>query len=239
MSTQKPVPISDCRHCDARAGSAFCARLQADEIDFFMKVKKNHVYKKDQALFYEGNTCESLFFLCSGSVKLVQSSHSGHQQILEIVSPGGWVDKGSVFSSGQHSATAQALEDTSVSVLSVRDVMCELNTVPSFALTLIASLSHEVEKGLERIRHLKSTSAIHRLAGALLELIKYHGVTTSKGILIKLLLKREELAEMIGVTQETVVRLLMCLMKDGLIQLSGKEVIILDQAALSRMIDKN
>lgn len=237
MKTLKPLPVSDCHQCHVRAKSAFCGMLKEDEIDFLDRVKKGHFYKKNQSLFYEGNTCESLFLLCSGSVKLVQSSHSGHQQILEIVSPGGWIDKGSVFSSGRHHATAQALEDSTVSLLSVRDITHNLRTVPNLALTLITALSKEVEKGEERIRQLTSNSAGARLAAVLLDLKDHYGVKTEKGMMIKLLLKREELAEMVGVTQETVVRLLMRLKKKGLIQLSGKEIYIMDPAALSRMID--
>ncbi|MFQ5598111.1 MAG: Crp/Fnr family transcriptional regulator [Nitrospiria bacterium] len=237
MKGSKPVPVPDCRRCEARAISAFCGKLNEDGVGFLSDLKKSQFYKKDQALFYEGNTCDGIYILCSGSVKLVQSSREGHQQLLEIVSPGGWVDKGAVFSSGRYFATAQALEDSSVSLILREDITRILKRAPDFALTMITSLSREVEKGGERIRQLTTQGALERLAGVLLDLSRHHGVETDGGILIRLALKREELAEMVCVTQETVVRLLTGLKKDGLIQLNGKEITILDDTRLSRMID--
>ncbi|MFQ5598828.1 MAG: Crp/Fnr family transcriptional regulator, partial [Nitrospiria bacterium] len=92
-----------------------------------------------------------------------------------------------------------------------------------------------VEKGGERIRLLTSKSAMERLAGVLLDLGDHHGVKSDKGVMIKLRLKREELAEMVCVTQETVVRLLTALKKERIIQLTGKEIHILEEDRLSKI----
>jgi len=227
----------DCRQCQVRAQSSFCSLLKDDEIDLFMQMKKGHLYKKNQALFYEGNSCETIYLLCMGSVKLVQSSDSGQQQILEIVSPGAWVDQGAAFSSGRHSVTAQALENSAVSLLSVAHMTAILKSFTGLSLTLITALSREVEKGRERLRHLRSKSANARLAGILLDLGRHHGIKREDGISIRLRLKREELAEMVCVTQETVVRLLTALKKEGTIRLSGKEITILHQERLSRILN--
>ncbi len=237
MKTLNALPIIDCRQCQARAQSSFCGLLKDDEINLFMQLKKDHLYQKNQALFYEGHSCDTIYLLCNGSVKLVQSSDAGHQQIDEVVSPGGWVDKGAAFSSGRHSVTAQALENSVVSLLSVAQILPNLKSLPSLSLTLITALSKEVDKGRERLRLLRTKSAKARLASVLLGLCRTHGVKQDHGISIKLALKREELAEMVCVTQETVVRLLTSLKKEGLIQLSGKEITILQEQGLSRILN--
>lgn len=200
-----------------------------------MTFKKGQRYEKGQAVFYEGNSCNAVYLLCSGSLKLLQSSHEGQQQILEVCSPGSWVDKGSFFSSSRHAVSAIALESSELSLFSREDFSAILKSEPNLSQVLISVLSQEVEKGRERSRQLLFKSALERLAQALLDLDRHHGVTECEFRVIKLALKREELAAMIGVTQETVVRLLTFLRKERIIRLTGRDICIIDEARLSRI----
>ncbi|MFQ5587734.1 MAG: Crp/Fnr family transcriptional regulator [Nitrospiria bacterium] len=235
MKRAKGNLTPDCLQCEVRPESAFCGMLSEAEVGFFMKAKKDHAYEKGQALFYQGNSCEGIYLLCSGSIKLVKSSDTGQQQILEIISPGDWIDKGSFFSSGRHSATAQALERSDVCFLSGDAVRQLLKSLPGLPMTLIEALSRAVEKGRERTHHLASKSAMARLSEVLVDLGRKHGVKQGRIIRISLLLKREELAEIVGVTQETVVRLLTTLKKKKLIALNGREITILESEKLASL----
>ncbi len=228
MKENKAFSVPDCFKCEVQADSPFCGMLSEAELALFMKAKKAQFYENEQALFYQGNACEGVYLLCSGSVKMVQSSHTGQQQIIEIIVPGDWIDKGSFFSSGRHSATAQALEPSEVCLLSGTDVTAIIKSLPSLAMTMIEALSHAVEKGREQNNQLVSKTAMARLAGVLIDLGQKHGFKENHQIRIHLLLKREELAEMVGITQETVVRLLTTLKKKKLIALNGREISILE-----------
>ncbi len=200
-----------------------------------MAYKKGQRYERGQALFYEGNSCDAHYLLCSGSLKLVQSSQTGQQQILEVCSPGNWVDKGGGFSSNRHAVSAVALERSELSLFSREDFSVILKSDPSLSRALISVLSREVEKGRERSSQLLFKSALERLAQTLLDLARHHGISEDGVRVIKIALKREELAEMVGVTQETVVRLLTFLRKEQIIRLNGRDICILDEARLSRI----
>lgn len=225
----------NCHHCVVRALSPFCGDLNERELDAFMEIKRGHVYEKHQSVFYEGNPSEGIYVLCSGSVKLVQSSQTGQQQILDIVSPGDLIEKSSLFYPEVHSATAQALERSEVSFFHRDEFLDILRTNPHLAINLISVLSREVEIAREKTRQLVFKSAKQRLANTLLDLSRRHGVKDHQTTTIQLPLKREELAELVGVTQETAVRLLTLLKKEGLIRLVGKKIIILDEEKLNQV----
>ena len=235
MEFCKESPAPDCQHCVVRALSLFCGDLNEHEINTFMKIKRGHVYEKNQAIFYEGNSYEGIYVLCSGSVKLVQSSQAGRQQILGIVSPGDLIEKSSLFYPGTHSATAQALERSEVSFFHRDEFLEVLKTNAHLAINLISVLSREVESGRERSRQLVFKSAKERLADILLDLSHKHGIKHNQTTTIQLNLKRGELAEMAGVTQETVVRLLTLLEKEGLVRLAGKKITILNEEKLNQV----
>lgn len=235
MQPCKSTIAPDCRHCVVRALTPFCGNLNDVEIDTFMQIKRGHLYEKNQAVFYEGNSCEGIYVLCSGSLKIVQSSPTGQQQILGIIGPGNLIEKGALFHTGKHSATAQALERSEVSFFRREEFLDVIRSNPHLALNLISTLSEEIENGRERIRQLVFKSAKERLADVLIDLSHKHGTVHHQTITINLLLKREELAEMVGVTHETVVRLLTILKKEKLIRLAGKKILILDEEKLSQI----
>ncbi len=202
-----------------------------------MKIKKSHLYERRQSVFYEGNTCEGVYLLCSGSVKLMQSSRNGDQHILEIILPGDLIEKSAVFCKGRHMTSAEALERSEVSLFHPEDFLELLQSNTHLSLTLISVLTKEVELGRERTHRLLFESAKKRLACILIDLSHHHGVRQSDGLAINLGLKRHELAEMVGVTQETTVRILTKMKKEKLIRLNGKKIIVLDEEGLKQVSD--
>jgi CRP/FNR family transcriptional regulator len=198
---------------------------------------KSHLYEKGQAVFYEGNSCEGVYLLCSGSVKLAQSSRNGDQYILGIILPGDLIEKSAVFCNGRHTASAEALERSEVSLFHPEDFLELLKSKTHLSMALISVLTKEVELGRERTRRLLFESAKKRLACILIELSHHYGARQAEGLAINLGLKRYELAEMVGVTQETTIRLLTKMKNEKLIRLNGKQIIVLDEEGLKQVQD--
>lgn len=233
MDSGRRPTLTDCNHCIVRALSSVCGELNQEETDLFMKMKRAHVYEKNDTIFYEGNSCAGIYILCSGSVKLTQSSKTGKQQILRIVSPGDLIEKTLFFHPGKHSTTAQALERCEVSFFYREEFLDGLKSNNHLAIHLIRVLSQEVENAQERMRQLLFKSAKERLAETLLMLGRKHGVRFDDKISIELDLKREEMAEMVGVEPETVVRMLSLLKREKIIRFDGKKILITDEEKLT------
>jgi CRP/FNR family transcriptional regulator len=81
-----------------------------------------------------------------------------------------------------------------------------------------------------------SDSVAEKLARLLLNWLKRAGRQTEQGAHLKLALTHAEIAQMIGVTRETVTRLLGEMRSKGVIQLKGSNLVIKDKAALEDMV---
>ena len=78
-------------------------------------------------------------------------------------------------------------------------------------------------------------TARERLAGLLMNLVTKYGEQTSDGPRIVLRLKREELAQMVALSIETVIRLLQALHADQIIRLHGRNIIVLQPDYLAHV----
>jgi len=82
-----------------------------------------------------------------------------------------------------------------------------------------------------------SDSAAEKLARLLLSWLRKLGSQTEQNIRLKLSLTHGEIAQMIGVSRETVTRLLGELRDKGIIQLKGSNLLIKNKAALEEMVN--
>jgi len=103
------------------------------------------------------------------------------------------------------------------------------------AVKLIQVLSKEMTEVVNAADQFAFTPARERLARLVLELSERFGTQDSAGIRITLKLKREDLAQMIAVTVETVVRLLRDFQESGLILVQGRELTLLNVDRLTKI----
>jgi CRP/FNR family transcriptional regulator len=230
---QEPFPI-DCRQC-VKQQLCELYELSSDDSDSLSAFFSAHQYEPRQTVFYEGNPCHGLYLLCRGKAKLVQTSWSGQQQILKIVTAGEIIDKQALFAEGPHVVTCEALEPCLVGFLP-RERLNELLTArPSIALKLLRAMGKELRTAYQKLMTATFHSARERMAGTLLQLGRRHGVPSPTGLLIAISLTREELAELAGISVETAVRLLTKFKEEELIATNGKEITLLNSDRLARI----
>ncbi len=234
MSPKREPPLVDCQHCVAEH---LCELfdLSNKESEQLAPLLSFHHYEPHQTIFYEGKPCLGLYILCAGKAKLVQSSWSGQQHILKIVTSGEVIEKNALFDETTHSVTCEALERCQVGFLT-RDRFYELLAGhPGMAVKFIKALSKELHAAYQKLMAATFESARECMAGTLLQLGRQHGVPHPDGRLIAIALSREELAEMAGVSVETAVRLLTKFKEEQLIAANGKEIILCNIDRLSRI----
>jgi CRP/FNR family transcriptional regulator len=229
-----PTQESICKLCSHRNTSVFSG-LNDDDLDAFCGLKLVHHYKKDQRVFYEGEPNLGISILCSGKIKLSRSSNFGRRQILGIVDPCGFLEEKDLFLSERHSVSAEAMEDSVVCFIKKESFLEFLKLNPEVALKLIEQLSRELEQAEERIEALAALDVRKRVAGLLLKLAARYGRATPDGRLIEVALTREEIAEMIGTTQETVIRVLGGFRKERLIGNSKRHLLLLNDERLKKI----
>ncbi|MFZ3072596.1 MAG: Crp/Fnr family transcriptional regulator [Thermodesulfobacteriota bacterium] len=232
MKTEDSVcAICNCRIRD----NALFTRLSAKELHVFKNVVTTVSYSKKEVVFTEGDECKGLYIVKSGRIKLVRSSSGGREQIIKILAPGDLLGL-EVFYDGIHyENNAVAMEDSDLCFISKADFLRTITTEPTIAAKLVISMGKELHDAYERIGSLGLMSAKEKLASLLLSLAREHGVKEDGGVRLHLRLSRLDMAELLGITQETSIRLLKSLKEAGVIEIKRKDIFITSMDKLARI----
>jgi CRP-like cAMP-binding protein len=197
------------------------------------------VYKKSDYVFWEEDPPESLWILHSGKVKLTKQSESGKETILGIVSPGETFGELALFDGRPLPFSAQAMEPSTVLSMPRSGFLGLLKEHQNVAIEIIIELSHRLRDAQAVIKGMAADRVENRIVEVLLKLAEKVGRRDEDGVRIGILLTRQDIADMVGSTVETTIRILSKLSKKGLIATRGKSLIIRDVDALTELIDGN
>lgn len=231
MKDKPPKQKLECEKCSIRPMGIFCA-LEHGSLVELSHHKVVNTYKKGQTVFYEGNKSLGLFCIFSGKVKLCKTGLDGRQQIVRIAGPGDLLGYRAILANELYHASAEAMEDAMICCIDREAFFPVLNKNPQLSLDIIKKLAKELRTAEDLATSIAQKSVRERMAELLLILKESYGKPTKKGLMIDLRLTREEMAEMIGATQETAIRLISDFRKEGIIEVKDREITLLDIPAL-------
>lgn len=206
--------------------------LSEEELQAIAKLARVRNYKKNMLVFMEGEPGEALYFIVSGKVKISKATPDGREQILHILQPGDVFAEVVLIDRGPYPATAEIIETGQIGMLMNDDVENLLRSNAEIALKLLRLVSKRLRLAQMQIRDLALKDTYGRLAGMLLMLAKEHGEAAAAGVKIDLPLSRQELANLIGTTRETVTRVLGDFKKYKCIDLDKQAIIIINEEKL-------
>ena len=226
--------MSKCEQCIVRQFSSLKA-LGKDELLKMAECKTSHTIKKGEPIFEEGETTNGIYCIKEGVCKLSKLSSNGKDQIVKLVKPGELLGQRSMITNEPANLSAVALEDMEVCFIPKTEIMQFFNQNNNFSMNVMKSICGDLKDADEHMVDMAQKSVKERLAGTLLYLEETFG--TDKEGLLRLQLSREELAGMIGTATESCIRLLSELNKNGVIELIGKRIKIIDKIKLRRLAD--
>ena len=194
-------------------------------------------FPKGAALFVEGQAPRGVFILCSGRVKLSTSSLDGKTLIVRMSDPGEVLGLPAAITGKPFELTADAVEPTQANFISRTDFLTFLREHGEASLRVAQRLGETYHAAIAEMRSIGlSHAAGERLARFLLDWCASHG--NGKGeICVKLTLTHEDIAQMIGVSRETVTRLFAEFKKKQFLQIEGSTLIIRNKTALENLVD--
>lgn len=225
-SSELPVG-HPCRNCPVR-DSAVCGVLGNEELRDFRRLGCCMQLATGQALFRQGEPALSVFTVTEGALKSYRILPDGRRQVTGFHFPGDFI--GSAFDE-DHSVTVEALENTSVCAFPVRRFDDFVEDHPPMERELYVAAARELAAAKEQMVLLGRKTAIERVASFFLALAERQGFD-----LIDLSMNRSDIADYLGLTKETVSRILADLKSSRVIRLQAIErVEILDPARLKRI----
>lgn len=194
-------------------------------------------YGRRQILYREGAPSKYLFLLIAGEIKIYKSLPDGRQQIHKLASiPGDLIACEDLFIDN-HSSTAETLTDTKLCHIEKDYLYAIVQQHSEISETLLQSMARNLNSYVQHISNLGQKKASERLASYLIFLQETHQERHLRhGVLIESL-TRAELAELLGVTQRTLIRSLKSLESRKVISLAKDGFIILDMPALTQIGD--
>jgi len=229
-----------CDACDAREGAALCGSETA-ALAAFARVHHQHQYLAKQTLYHEGTPALGLYVVCRGRIKVSRADGNGREQILRLVDPGGVLGEEVLIEGARYVGTARALEDSLAAFVAREDLLRLLRTHDGLGVSLLFHLARELVSIQTHLTRVALADARSRLATLLLDLCGRYGQpgrggdpahmamgqASGLGVQIALNLSRSELAAMVGLTPETVMRLLSEFREEGILRTEGRAVTLL------------
>jgi CRP/FNR family cyclic AMP-dependent transcriptional regulator len=193
------------------------------------------LYPDGAKLYSEGEPARGIFIVRSGRLKLFLCSGDGRTLILRMAKAGDVLGLPGTLSGKQYEVTAETLGPCQLAFIKREPFLRLMNNYKEISLGVAQQLTAIYGSACQEIRCLGlSHSSGEKLALLLLEWPLSNGDTASR---IKFAFRHEEVAQMIGISRETVSRLFVEFKKRKLAELDGSTLYIRDRQLLQLIAD--
>ncbi|MFC2020280.1 Crp/Fnr family transcriptional regulator [Chloroflexota bacterium] len=186
-------------------------------------------FARGEVLFMEGEACQGLYVVKSGSVRIFKSSPEGREQVLLITRQGDSFNDVPVFDGGPNPASASALESSVVHIIPGKTMLSLLVDCPA-AQAIIKLFAARLRHLTKVVEDLSFRSVVSRLARMLLDLAVVDGESSPVQRLTQ-----DEMATIVGSVRDVVGRALRAMERAGAIKIDGQRILIKDPEELRGM----
>jgi CRP-like cAMP-binding protein len=208
------------------------AGIPARELTALGGVTREESYRARDYVFMEGEPADWFCLVRSGRVKIVRASRSGKETVLELLGPGEPFGGVAVIERRPYPASAQAIEATVVLKIPREPIITLSERHPGVIREMALMIGRRLRAAHESVRSLAADPVEARLAAALLRLAERDGKRGPSGLTLPYHLTRQSLADMIGTTVETTIRIVSRWQKDRLVRDDDGRLLLADPEAL-------
>lgn len=213
--------MSNCEQCIVSQVNSLKV-LTKDELMRISKCKTTRHIKKGELIFKEGETLNGVYCIKDGICKLSKLSANGKDQIVKLVLKGDLLGQRSLIGNESANLSAIALSDMDVCFIPKAEIIGNLKNNASFSMQIMKQMAQDLKESDNIIVNMAQKSVRQRLAEALIHIDTNFG-SNDQGFL-KVVLSREDYANIVGTATESAIRVLSQFKKDGLISTSGKQI---------------
>lgn len=196
-------------------------------------VRRGQPVGRNEHIFHEGQAIKSVRVVRSGSVKSYQLSADGDEIVSGFYLPGEIIGLDGL--SGQrHSSFAVALENSRTCDIPFRDFTAMLDKSPKLNRVMLRLLSEEMAETRELLLVVGRLDARTRVALFLLSMSRRLARRKEDPDRFRLTMDRRDIANYLGLTIETVSRTLSAMQREGVIEVRGKLVSVVDRDVLEQ-----
>ena len=189
--------------------------------------KNDHIYR-------QGDNFNSIYIVRSGAIKLYHLDASGDQHIAGFFLPGELFGMDGMVH-GEHRNTAVALDTTALCEIPFAKLSERFYTNPDLQRLIITSLCNEIHEKQQPLLQLHHKHVEVRLATFILDLAKRFANRGESKHSFHLPMARREIAQYLGMTEETISRLFTRFQKDKLLSVSRRDITVSDFSGMQAL----
>ena len=210
------------------------SKLEPEELSQIEKTARERVYPRGATVFVSGQEADGLYIIYTGRVKVVMLYPDGREKTLAIFREGETLGEVTLYGSELRSATVETLETTTFLVISRESFQSLLMNMPRLCVEVIELLSKRLRRANRHIEELTFLNARSRVICALIYLAEEHGRKKGQEVQIAFSLTHAELAKLVGVSRETVTKVLIELQDKKMIDVRRGKIKINSFAGLQQ-----
>mgnify|MGYP003335662654 CR=1 FL=1 len=184
-------------------------------------------YGKNDVIFREGDPTEYFHIVKEGTVKCIKSSPGGKECTLKMLTSGDlFCCDAAAFDGACHPGTAKPMGDVSILRIPKDTYFDMLHRNPDAAIAVIKYLANRLHEAQEKAKILALDRADQRLAALLADMAARSGVKDPQGIRLIVRVTREDMANMVGTTTETAIRIMSRFKREHLVAGTANRLLI-------------
>ena len=221
-----------CSLCKIRSYS-FCRCLNDDQLEIFSKVSFEKKFTDKENIFLQNDPSTHLYNITEGNVKIYQLLDDGRIQIIGFLYPG---DFFGTYKNNKYNYSAEAIGNLRVCVFDQRVLDKYMDQNPILAKELLNETSYELTLAQDRMTVMGRLNAIEKIAIFLINISNQRKRIGWQSNPISLSMARQDIADYLGLTIETVSREISKLKTSNIIKIiSSKQLFINDIEKLKQI----
>jgi CRP/FNR family transcriptional regulator, anaerobic regulatory protein len=237
-SPDTPINVNALRaSCAACSMHQLCLPMGLDDADMSRLdaiIGRRRKVPRDTHLYRMGDPFTNLYAIRLGHFKTFQINVSGEQQITGFQMAGELLGMDAIGTE-RHHCSAVALEDSEVCDIPFSRLEDLFSHIPTLLHHFHRMMSQEITREQSVMLLLGNMRAGQRFAAFLVNLSSRYAARGYSSTAFQLRMSREEIGNYLGLTIESISRLLSRFKKLGVLQVSNREIVILEPSRLKAM----
>jgi CRP/FNR family transcriptional regulator len=207
--------------------------LPEDQLDQLAQITIEQSCGRGEIIFSEGDEAKGFYVVIAGRIKIFKLSSDGKEQILHLFGHGEPFGEVPVFTGESFPAHAEAMEKSNVLYFPRSSFIELIKREPSLALNMLAVLS----KRLRLFTHLIESLSLKEVPGRLAAYLLYLSNRKDDSAELNLDIPKGQLASLLGTIPETLSRILGRMTSQGIIEVEGRRIRLMDRQALEELAE--
>lgn len=201
--------------------------IPPDQMEELDRITRMSAVKKKETIYLPGDPSHQVYLLKSGRVKIARLSEEGREVTFALLEPGEIFGELEVLDDLPRDTLAEALDDSELCIMQRETFLSLIRSKPELSFRLTKLIGFRMRQIESRVEDLVFRDVPSRLAHLLLQLSKEYGKETPQGILLRIKITHQDIANLIGSIRETVSAVLGEFKKEGMISFDGRQIILL------------